>query len=245
MSLNSVAERHVNRIEAVGRIDGSLGVSAILVAEDGVTLAGWQASAAAATTVVSSDGADNDSATTGAQTVRVIGIDGEFQFVEEVATLNGTNAVTLNTQFLRVLQIFVCEVGSGGSNAGTIDALHGATVLNRIGIGDNQSFTCAVMVPAGHSGGNIDVVFGEIEKAIGATAYVTFVLWTQKNGEAKRKRLVYSAAFGGTSSTEHSFGGGASGDHGFELDIGEEAWIEAQGSATSLTANASFELHFR
>lgn len=244
MALSDVPIGRATHFIAQGRIDGTLGTSSILVAESGVTLANWQASAAAATTVLSSDDADNKSAATGALTVRVVGIDGEFQLIEEVATLSGTDAVTLTNQFLRVISIAVETAGSNGVNAGTIDAKHGATVLNRIGIGDNESSTSAVMVPTGHQG-HIDVAFGELEKSGGGTAYVTFSLWTQKNGKAKRRRLTFSAASGGTSSVEHSYGGSPGEEHGLSLDSGEEAWIEALGSTTTLTANAAFEVHFR
>lgn len=94
--------------------------------------------AAAATTVVSSS-TDDAAAGTGARTVRVRGLTAGFKEAYEDATLDGTNAVALTKTFLRIWSVEVLTAGSGGANAGTIDAKHSSTVLHRIPIGANLS----------------------------------------------------------------------------------------------------------
>lgn len=136
--------------------------------------------AAAATTVKSSD-ANDTAAGTGARTVRVRGLTSGFKEAYEDATMNGTSAVALTNQFLRVWSIEVLTAGSGGANAGTIDALHTATVLHRIPIGANLSRGAFFTAP--NISGRIRFRVKKVYVAItDATANVaTFQVLTRKN----------------------------------------------------------------
>ena len=112
------------------------------------------AAAAAASTIVSSDAVDkgvSGSEGTGARTVSVQGVgapaDG-YPELTEVATLNGTDAVTLANEYFRINRLRVLTAGSGLLNAGTISAKIGANVAAYIRIGDNSTMQLAYCVPA-------------------------------------------------------------------------------------------------
>lgn len=108
--------------------------------------------AAAATTIVSTDAADDGApAGTGAQTVQVQGLDDDYNLLTETATLNGTSAVTLTNQFLRVFRAKVTAAGSGATAAGTISVKHGSTFLAQITIGNNQTLMACYSVPSGYT----------------------------------------------------------------------------------------------
>lgn len=108
--------------------------------------------AAAATTIVSSDanddGNDPEALGTGARTVTVRGLDSAYAEIEETATLNGTAAVTLTKQYLRINSAVVATAGSGGVNAGAISIKHDTTVLAQIVAGFNRTLQAIYTLPA-------------------------------------------------------------------------------------------------
>jgi hypothetical protein len=109
--------------------------------------------AAAATTIVSASADDDgDPAGTGVRTVKVTGLVAGGGVVSEVATLNGTGAVTLGNSYLRILDAYTATAGSGGVAAGQIDIKHSATIIGTIDIGTNKLNRCAYTVPAAKRG---------------------------------------------------------------------------------------------
>lgn len=107
--------------------------------------------AAAATTVVSGsaddDGNDSESLGTGAQTVTVEGLNGSYAAISETVALNGTSAVTLTNEFLRVHRAYVATAGSGATNAGAIDVKHDSTVLASIVAGQGATYQGVYTLP--------------------------------------------------------------------------------------------------
>jgi hypothetical protein len=76
--------------------------------------------AAAVVLGVSSGNANDTSAGTGARTVRVTGLDANYNLLQETVTLNGqTKVVTVGT-YLRVNKVEVLTAGTGGVNAGEL-----------------------------------------------------------------------------------------------------------------------------
>jgi hypothetical protein len=78
-----------------------------------------------------SNSANDTAAGTGARTVRVTGVDGNYLPFSEVLTLNGLAAVPLvNTSVIGINFIEVLTAGSGGTNAGRVDVrtVSGSTV---------------------------------------------------------------------------------------------------------------------
>jgi len=114
---------------------------------------------AASVLKVSSSSADDASAGTGARTVMLVGIDGDYNEKSESVILNGQTAVNTTNSYLYVNQLYVISVGSGGANAGDINVGTGtvtsgvpAVLYDMIAIGFNNRTTGHYCVPAGYTG---------------------------------------------------------------------------------------------
>lgn len=107
---------------------------------------------------VSSTSENDTSAGTGAHTVLIQGLDGNYDEISETVTLNGTTAVTTAQSFLRINYAMVTTAGSTKSAAGNIYFGTGtvttgvpATVYNIIKLNYNNTITGHYTVPAGHN----------------------------------------------------------------------------------------------
>lgn len=145
--------------------------------------------AAAATLTLSSSSALDTAAGTGARTVLVRGLDGSYNQISEVMTLNGQTPVSTVNQYLRVFNIAVISAGSGGANAGVIYLGDGAVVAGVptgkyaiANIGDNNSFAAIYTVPAGYTGYVVNAV-----TAIGKGKDVEHSTWIRPFGQIMRK----------------------------------------------------------
>lgn len=69
---------------------------------------------------VSSGSANDTSAGTGARTILVSGLDGNYNAVSETVTLNGQTQVTTTNSYLRILYTEILSTGSGKAQAGII-----------------------------------------------------------------------------------------------------------------------------
>jgi hypothetical protein len=109
-------------------------------------------SAAAQTVDVSSSSTADTSAGTGAQTIKVFGLDGSYNEVSEEITMNGTTAVTSSNSYLRLNRVKVLTAGSGGENAGiiTVGQTTSGDVFAAVPIGYNQTMICVYTVPNGY-----------------------------------------------------------------------------------------------
>ena len=126
-------------------------------------------------TIASSNAADDgDPAGTGARTVYIEGLDGDYEVVSETVTLNGTTGVTTTNSYLYVNQFYVATVGSGGVNAGEITAKVSTTLYDIIGVGENQRTTGHYCVPAGYTAYLTVGVFsaGQASGTTGVTGYL-------------------------------------------------------------------------
>ena len=108
---------------------------------------------------VSSSDANDTAAGTGARTVFIEGLDGNYNVVSETITLNGQTAVNTVNEYLYVNRFFVLTAGSGGKNAGNINAGTGvvtagvpAVLYDLIGAGNNNRTSAHYCVPAGFTG---------------------------------------------------------------------------------------------
>jgi hypothetical protein len=108
---------------------------------------------------ISSSSADDTSAGTGARTVTIVGLDGSYNQVSESITLNGQTAVNTTNSYLYVNGFYVASTGSGGANAGNINAGTGvvtagfpAVLYDIIATGYNNRTTAHYCVPAGYTG---------------------------------------------------------------------------------------------
>jgi len=100
---------------------------------------------------LASTSASDVSAGAGARTVKIEGLDGNFNPVRAIVTLNGTTPVVTTEAFLRVNKMVVATAGSSLVNAGTITATAStsATVQGEIPAAEGSSQDCIYTVPAG------------------------------------------------------------------------------------------------
>ncbi len=126
--------------------------------------------AASAMEIISSDVDDDGSpADTGARTVRLIGLDADWNYQTEVLTMNGTTAVISAVTWLRISGAIVESVGSTGAPEGTITirvSVAGATHLI-IPAGTLHSSQCHYTVPAGKEALIVDWGVGAGHSAVG------------------------------------------------------------------------------
>jgi len=130
---------------------------------------------------ISSSSTDDTSAGTGARTVYIEGLDGNYNVVSETVTLNGQTAVNTSNSYLYVNGFYVISVGSGGANAGNINAGTGvvtagvpAVLYDIIATGYNNRATGHYCVPAGYTGYMNEGLFSS-GQASGATSVTGFL----------------------------------------------------------------------
>jgi hypothetical protein len=111
----------------------------------------------------------------------IVGLDGDYNQVSETVTLNGQTAVNTTNSYLYVNQFYVVTVGSGGANAGDINAGTGvvtagvpAVLYDLIAAGFNNRTTAHYCVPAGYTGYMVQGLFSS-GQASGSTAVTGFL----------------------------------------------------------------------
>jgi len=138
---------------------------------------------AASVLKISSTSADDDGdpAGTGARTVLITGLDGNYNVVSETVTLNGQTEVNTTNSYLYVNGFTVTAVGSGDANAGTIYAGTGtvtagvpAVVYDAIAAGYNNRTTAHYCVPAGYTAYITEGIF-TAGQASGSTSVTGFL----------------------------------------------------------------------
>jgi len=158
---------HTNDPSIFGNLFGQQGKGADRLGENGsVTFAGaddgdiYYNGAAVATMPIQtvaaaielvSDSAQDGVGGTGALTVRVSGLDGDYLWVTETLTMTGVVAVVGTQLFLRTLDIMVMTAGTHGTNVGNIDvrAVGAGQVWDRIVAGEGLNQHSLITVPAG------------------------------------------------------------------------------------------------
>lgn len=130
---------------------------------------------------ISSTSANDTAAGTGARTVFISGVNGSFQTVSETVILNGQTEVNTVNSYLYVNAFYTLTVGSGGVNAGDINAGTGtvtagvpAVLYDMIYTGFNQRTTAHYCVPAGFTGYMVRCVI-TAGQASGSTAVTSFL----------------------------------------------------------------------
>lgn len=130
---------------------------------------------------ISSDSTDDDAAGTGARTVFIEGLDGDYNVVSETVELDGQTAVNTTNSYLYVNQFYVVTVGSGAENAGIVYAGTGtvtsgvpAVIYDLIAAGYNNRTTAHYCVPAGYTGYMVKgiITTGQATGSTGVTAYL-------------------------------------------------------------------------
>lgn len=104
---------------------------------------------------VTSADADDDGAPlgNGARTLRIDGLDDNYDPLTETVTMNGVANVTTDASFLRVLNTTVATAGATGFNEGIITVSNNAdtVVLEQMHARDNRSLAAAYTVKKGYT----------------------------------------------------------------------------------------------
>ena len=106
----------------------------------------------AQTVTVDSSSTEDSSGGTGALTVRLQGLDANYNEVEEDFTLNGQVGVGGTVSFLRTHRAFILTGNNGNTNVGTINFTLDGNISCQIAEGMGQSQVAFYTIPAGKSG---------------------------------------------------------------------------------------------
>jgi hypothetical protein len=195
----------------------------------------------ATTMTVSSSDANDTSAGTGARTIQISGLDGDYNEISETIILNGQTPVTTSNSYLRMNRAIVLTAGSGGVNAGIIYVGTGTvtsgvpvnkyTTIN--GDGTNQTLQAFWTVPAGYT-----AYIYQTNISTGSSSATPAVL----------KTLLVVRPFGGVFNTKEVItlsDGNHLQDYSFPLKITEKSDIEfrAESSSPSVSFNVSASLN--
>jgi len=88
----------------------------------------------------------SDSASDTAVTIRVIGLDANYDVIATNATLNGTSSVTLSTPFFRINDVITIS----GNAIGNVTIANSGTTYGKIIAGTGKNQSSIFTVPAGH-----------------------------------------------------------------------------------------------
>lgn len=103
---------------------------------------------------VVSTSTDDDAGGTGATLVQIIGIDADFNEIEEFVTMDGTTAVTTANSYLGVNRAFVIASGSSNVNVGDInitDTAGTVGIQSQIPAGSSVTQQCIYHTPINHN----------------------------------------------------------------------------------------------
>ena len=108
-------------------------------------------SSAGVATVVSSSTAD-DLVGTGAQKVKIEGLDANYNAQIVEVEMDGTTNVSTTETFIRVYRVYASQAGAGKVNEGNITISIGGTVRAQISADQGQTLMAVYTVPAGFTG---------------------------------------------------------------------------------------------
>ena len=132
---------------------------------------------------VASSSAADDAASTGALTIRIWGLDSNWDRATEDVIMDGTTIVATTTSFIRINSVKVLTFGSGDTNAGVISVFTGTetagvpdvatTIFGHIAVGDGESLMAHYSVPRDHTAYVVDV---SMNAFVVADEYTTMTL---------------------------------------------------------------------
>lgn len=112
--------------------------------------------ASASLLTVSSNSPTDSAGASGAHTVQIYGLDGNFDSASETVSLDGLSGAPTTNSYIRLNRMIVRSAGGNGENAGHIRAGSGAltsgapsVVLARISQTENQTLMCVWTIPNG------------------------------------------------------------------------------------------------
>lgn len=172
----------------------SFGTTEILIGSD--VQATYPYLAAATVVKVSSSSVNDTILGSGARTALVIGLNGNFEEIEETVDLNGQTAVNTTLEFLRVFRVKIPTAGATLSNEGDVYVGTGAVasgipavVLQKVLIGEAQSLFGGYTIPTGMVGHIIEFVISTGRTTGLVVALVTLRIRVREEGSIFQTKL--------------------------------------------------------
>ena len=213
----------------------AVGTSYVPVVSSGA-VAGFLPSAAAATTVVSTD--PNDTILgTGARTVVVEGVDSTGEYVTETVDLNGGTTAALAVEFLFIHRAYVIAAGTSHVNEGIVTINHGATVIAQIDAGWSQTEIAAFYVNDADCG--IEILQIRVNAHGGNATNIDIQFWI-KNRATGVETMIGMANVHGTSMPSTAIKPSLSS----QIPPGHYFWAEARVGATTADVGCGFDFRF-
>ena len=97
-----------------------------------------------------STSANDTTAGTGINTIRIEGLDINFELISEDVVLNGLTPVITTGSYCRVHRMYGTLSGSLQAAGGVITVTHSAGIITEIEVGNGQSQDCTYTVPSGY-----------------------------------------------------------------------------------------------
>jgi len=196
---------------------------------------GFNATGAERVNVVSTSTLDTITGT-GARTVKVFGLNADYEEIEETIILAGQAPVLTDASFIRLDRVRVLTAGAGGVNAGTINVTQLTSGIKFAGlpVGYNATMIAAYTVPAGKTAYMTDW-FGSLSNKVNGVSNIRLV--AREFGEVFQIREELSILADGSSYVQRRF------------DIPKNSFPEktdikimADSSVVNLAISAGFDL---
>jgi hypothetical protein len=162
--------------------------------------------ASAETHTIQSDDSADTSTGSGARSIVIEGLDGNYNELSASVTMSGTGSVLTTASFLRVHRMFVNGAGACGFNAGSISAFANSSsvITSIISACNNQSMQAIFTVPASKTGYILVYYFDINKKVVTGAADVDLLI--RPPGQVFQVKHHAAGNAAGTSHFEHVFG---------------------------------------
>ena len=127
--------------------------------------------------------------TTDNSQITIQGVDGDYNEVSNIVTLNGTTTVTTSASYLRAYRAFVSD---DNEPAGDVTIRHSGDVVAIISEDEGQTLMATYTVPAGYTAYLYQLVFGGAAEV--ANKYMTIRLKVREQGGIFRTQAKYTTA---------------------------------------------------
>jgi len=154
------------------------------------------------TLTVVSDSANDDDGGTGTNTIKIEGLDSDWNEVSEDLIMDGLFGVTTANLYIRINRSYALVSGSIGTNDGLITIKNGATLISQIEAGDGQTFQSVYTVPNGKTGFLDRMYYGvhHTTDSVGTRTADIYMIKREPGGSFRRIQLVVAQSEAGTQS---------------------------------------------
>lgn len=196
----------------------------------------WVQPTAARKHAIASTNAADAAAGTGAQTVKIFGLDANYLEQSETVTMNGSTAVNTVNSYIMIHRMSVETAGTGETNAGTITATAetDGTVTAQIDIGEGQTLMAIYQVPANKKG-FLEHYYASLNNAVTAVSG-DIRLMVKPFGGAWQVKHILGLLATGTSLFHYDY------DLTLELNPKDLIKLRAQTSANNMDVTGGFDI---